>query len=129
MGIFGTHPLDALLPAEDGAGGAGADSRILGEYDQDRRSVFNSEPKAEPVRRGQAIEHARRDVGKIQAEDTEAAAMQEDIGGLQCCAGVVTTADPEQVREDDAACLGGVRIKSIGGVDDGANLAIGGGDG
>lgn len=140
-GVDGFAEVDAEVDtAEEGAGpvGSGAGEFQLGDSglsekgsggsdEDDAGGAFDREAETVPPGGGDALKLVGGKVAEVNDEHSEAAAVEDEVGGFQCVLDIVVALDPEDAVEVDAGGFGGGGVKRVGAIDDGAKFASSGG--
>src|SRR5262249_27378365 len=116
----------ALAGALDGERGAGFRVRLPREGDEDGRGVFDGAAQAEPGRQRDPAGGGGRRVAELHGNDAEAAALNEQGGGLEGSLRGLCAADPKEALEGDPGGGGGGGVEGVVGVRERAGFASAG---
>ncbi|MEO8130994.1 MAG: hypothetical protein ABI822_28100, partial [Bryobacteraceae bacterium] len=90
---------------------------------EDGGGVFDGALETVPVRGGDALQGGGRGVTKVEDDEAEASAVEDEVGGLEGGLQAVTTLDPEELAEVGAGFAGGGWVEGVGGVDKGGDFS------
>lgn len=93
------HPSGFLALHFEQQRGAGFDERLLFDDRQNGGRVIDGEAESVPIRDGDAVGVARRDLAKIEDDCAESAGVEQEIGGFERVAGVGSAANPDELGE------------------------------
>lgn len=105
--------------------GAGFGVGVLLEEQEDGWCVFDSAAEAEPGVQRNLADRAGGDIAQIDGDYSEAAGLDEQIGGAQGLVEILA-ADPKEFAQIDSGSSGGERIEAVARIDQGADFAISG---
>ena len=97
--------------------------RFLFENDENSRRMFHGPAKTKPHLERNVADHVRRSVAQIEGDQTEASALDEQIGGAEGLVDI-PAADPEDLLEGDARSFGGMRVEGVSPIDEGAHFIL-----
>ena len=123
------RPFGALAGAFDRQRGAGFGIRLPRQREEHSRRIFDGAAQAEPRSQRDAAGGRERRVAEIHRHDAEAAALNEEVGGLEGVLGVFGGTNPNETVEADAGGVGGGGVEGLVGIDEGAGFAAAGGGG
>ena len=116
------RPCGVLARAFQLQRGAGFGVRLARHRDQHGRGVFHGAAQAKPGSQRDAAGRGRRGIAEIEDDETESAALDQQVGGFEGMLGIIGGTNPKQTVEVDAGGAGRRRIEGIFGVDEGANF-------
>jgi len=117
-----SRPGGVLAPAFQLQRGAGFGVRLARHRDQHGRGVFHGATQAKPGSQRDAAGRGRWDIAEIEDDETESAALNQQIGSFEGMLGIVGGTNPKQTIEVDTGSAGRCGIESVLGVDKGANF-------